>query len=96
MKQKLFLILAVVMLVGSAPLAAVYGQGSDIPQVVNLPDQIAEGRDVTITVSNKPPADLAEQLTLWQDQVDRFEAMYPNVTIEGLELDYDPTAFIAR
>ncbi|HML23746.1 MAG TPA: sugar ABC transporter substrate-binding protein [Aggregatilinea sp.] len=96
MKQKLFLILAVVILVGSFPLASAYGQdGSDIPQVVNLPDQIAEGRDVTITVSNKPPADLAEQLTLWEEQVARFEAMYPNVHIEGLELDYDPTAFIA-
>ncbi len=93
MKQKLMFLFVLVLL--SIPMGAILAQDTTVPQVVDLPNEIAGGRDVTITVSNKPAADLPEELALWQKQVDAFEALYPNVTIEGLELTYDPTAFIA-
>lgn len=95
MKQKLFLLLVVMLVIASLPAAVTSGQGTVVPQVITMPDQIAEGRDVTITVSNKPSPDLADQLAVWESQVEKFQAMYPNVTIEGLEMTYDPTAFIA-
>ena len=66
-----------------------------VPEVLTLPDQIAEGRDVTITVSNMPPADQAENRATWEAQAARFMELYPNVTIEGLELEYNPAAYVA-
>ena len=95
MKQKVFLLLAVILVIASLPVAITSGQGTVVPQVVTMPEQIAEGRDVTISVSDKPASDQPEELAIWESQVEKFQAMYPNVTIEGLELKYDPTAFIA-
>jgi multiple sugar transport system substrate-binding protein len=95
MKRKLYLLLVVALLIASLPVAVTSGQGTVVPQIVDMPDQIAEGRDVTITVSNKPASDQPEELAIWEDQAAKFQAMYPNVTIEGLEVQYDPTAFIA-
>ena len=96
MKHKLFLLMLVAVMITSLPLMSTSGQeGSAIPQVVNMPEQIAEGRPVTITISDKPAPDREGELALWEDQVAKFQAMYPNVTIEGLELQYEPTAFIA-
>jgi multiple sugar transport system substrate-binding protein len=66
-----------------------------VPEVLTLPEQIAEGRPVTFTVTEKPSADQAEALASWEAQVARFQALYPNVTVEGLELQYDPAAFAA-
>lgn len=95
MKHKWFLLLAVMLVIASLPVATSSGQGTTVPQVVAMPEQIAEGRDVTISVSDKPAADQPEELAIWEEQVAKFQEMYPNVTIEGLELKYDPTAFIA-
>ena len=95
MKHKLFFIVAVVLLIASLPVATSSGQGTVVPQVFAMPEQIAGGRDVSITVSDKPASDQPEELAIWEGQVAKFQAMYPNVTIEGLELKYDPTAFIA-
>ena len=64
-----------------------------LPEVLTLPDQIAGGRDVHITVSNMPAADQAENRATWEAQAQRFMEKYPNVTIEGLELEYDPAAY---
>lgn len=94
MKKKLSLLLAFSLMVASLSVLPVAGQTA-IPQVVELPEQIAEGRPVTITVSNKPPADQQELLTVFESEVAAFQAMYPNVTIEGLEVEYDPTAYLA-
>ncbi len=66
-----------------------------LPEVLTLPDQIAGGRDVHITVSNMPAADQAENRATWEAQAQRFMDKYPNVTIEGLELEYDPAAYVA-
>jgi ABC-type glycerol-3-phosphate transport system substrate-binding protein len=96
MKHKMPLLLVVVLVIASLPAASAFGQEeTTIPPVVVMPEQIAEGRDVTITVSNKPPADQPEELALWESQVEKFHALYPNVTIEGLEVEYDPVAYIA-
>lgn len=95
MKHKLFFIVAVMLVLASLPPAMTSGQGTVVPQVFTMPEQIAGGRDVSITVSDKPASDQPEELAIWEGQVAKFQAMYPNVTIEGLELKYDPTAFIA-
>jgi multiple sugar transport system substrate-binding protein len=97
MKLKLSLLLVVITLaIVSLPLKPSFGQdGTAVPAVLTMPEQIAEGRDVTITVSNKPPTDLAAELALFEAQVAKFQEMYPNVTVEGLELEYDPTAYLA-
>ena len=91
MKQKLLFLFVLVLL--SIPMGSIIAQATTVPQVVDLPEQIAGGRDVTITVSDKPASDQPEELELWENQTAKFEAMYPNVTIEGLEVTYDPTAF---
>ncbi|MBI5960737.1 MAG: extracellular solute-binding protein [Chloroflexi bacterium] len=90
----LFLIVAM-LVIASVPVTMTSGQGTVVPQVVTMPEQIAGGRDVSITVSDKPASDQPEELAIWDGQVAKFQAMYPNVKIEGLELKYDPTAFIA-
>lgn len=96
MKKKLFLLLVVVLAVASLPLATAYGrQGTVVPQVVTMPEQIAGGRDVHITVSDKPASDQTVELAVWEAQVAKFQEMYPNVSIEGVEVKYDPTAYIA-
>lgn len=74
---------------------SVSAQDAGVPSVLTLPEQIAEGRPVTITVSNMPATDQAEQRAAWEAQAARFTEMYPNVTIEGLELQYDPAAYVA-
>ncbi|MBC8170607.1 MAG: extracellular solute-binding protein [Anaerolineae bacterium] len=93
MKQKLLLVL--VLIIALTSVLPVLGQEAVIPEVLTLPEQIAEGRDVTITVSNMPAADQADLRAAWEAQAARFMALYPNVTIEGLELEYDPAAYVA-
>jgi ABC-type glycerol-3-phosphate transport system substrate-binding protein len=60
-----------------------------------MPDQIAGGRPVTISVTNKPPETDTIALQTWTDQVARFNKLYPNVTVEGLEYTYGPDTFAA-
>ncbi|CAG1007312.1 MAG: extracellular solute-binding protein [Anaerolineae bacterium] len=96
MKQKIAFLFVLALLIAVLPASTAIGQGgSSIPSVITMPEKIAEGREVTITISDKPSPDLVDELSLWQEQVDKFQKMYPNVKIEGLELKYDPTAFIA-
>lgn len=94
MKQKLLLVL--VLIIALTSVLPVLGQeAAAVPEVLTLPEQIAEGRDVTITVSNMPAADQADLRAAWEAQAARFMELYPNVTIEGLELQYDPAAYVA-
>ncbi len=95
MKNKLFIsILAVVSLL-AIQFVAVAQEAAPVPEVLTMPEEIAGGRDVTITVTEKPASDNPQALEDWEAQVARFMEMYPNVTIEGLELQYDPAAFTA-
>jgi len=65
------------------------------PDLLTLPKQIAGGKAVTITITNKPASSDAVGLKEWQDTVDRFEKLYPNVTITGSEYNYAPDTFAA-
>jgi multiple sugar transport system substrate-binding protein len=95
-KQRLLLVVLVIMLVSSLSATMALGQdAAPVPDILTLPDQIAGGRDVTITVSNMPSADQADLRTAWEAQAARFEALYPNVHIQGNEIQYDPAAFTA-
>lgn len=51
---------------------------------------------VTITVSNQPPATQAGQLAVYQKLIADFEAEYPNITVEGSEVGWDPATFQAQ
>lgn len=86
------LILVASMIISVVP---AIGQTTEVPAILTLPGEIAGGRPVTISVSEKPSADEPENIAQWEAQAQRFMDMYPNVTIEGLELQYDPAAFAA-
>jgi ABC-type glycerol-3-phosphate transport system substrate-binding protein len=58
-----------------------------------MPEQIAGGRPVTITVIGKPPESQPESLKGWLAQVERFQKLYPNVTINGSDYAYAPDTF---
>lgn len=60
-----------------------------------LPEQIAEGREVSIVVAGLPSDAQPEARQAWLDQVARFMERYPNVKVEGLEFGYSPEAFMA-
>lgn len=51
--------------------------------------------DVTITVGNMPTSDNQANLDLFTEQVEQFEAAYPNVTVKGVETKFDPQTFSA-
>lgn len=96
MFRKLSLLLIALVTVLSVSVFATTAQdAAPVPDILTLPEQIAGGRDVTITVSNMPSADQAEALATWQATAQRFMELYPNVTIEGSELQYDPAAYTA-
>lgn len=96
MRLKLLLVMLVTLGFTGLQLTSVLGQDAPaVPEILTLPDQIAGGRDVTITVSNMEPADRPELREQWIAQAERFHALYPNVTIEGTEAEYDPAAFTA-
>jgi len=94
MKHRVLVVLAA--LLALAAIVPSFAQDeASLPNVLTLPDQIAEGRDVTITVSNMPSEDQPELREAWLAQAARFTEMYPNVTIEGNEIEYDPAAYVA-
>ena len=96
MQRKSFLLVLVLFAFFSIQLTAVGAQeAAPVPDILTLPDEIAGGRPVTITVSEKPTSDQPEALAAWEATAQRFMDLYPNVTIEGLELEYNPAAFTA-
>jgi len=66
-----------------------------LPSVLTMPEQIAGGRDVSITIIGKPADSKPEAVAAWQAGVDRFTKMYPNVTIVGSDYAYAPDTFAA-
>jgi multiple sugar transport system substrate-binding protein len=91
--MRLVLIVCVVGLLASAfhPTRA----ADALPSVVKMPAKIADGKDVTVTVVDMPPESDAVGLKQFQDQIARFEKMYPNVTVKGVEYTYAPDTFAA-
>jgi multiple sugar transport system substrate-binding protein len=90
--MRYLLIVCVIALLG---VGIINAQSNLPPSVVAMPDQIAGGRPVTITVTNKPPETDTIALQTWTEQVARFNKLYPNVTVEGLEYTYGPDTFAA-
>ncbi len=88
--------IVLVALIAALSVMPVFAQdAAPVPEILTLPEQIAGGRPVTITVSEMPSADQAEARATWEATAQRFMDLYPNVTIEGSELQYDPAAFTA-
>jgi ABC-type sugar transport system, periplasmic component len=50
---------------------------------------------VTITISNKPPAERAEELAAFEARVAEFEEANPNITVEATETVWDAQTFQA-
>jgi multiple sugar transport system substrate-binding protein len=64
-----------------------------LPGIIKMPAQIAGGRPVEISVIGKPPESQPEALAGWTAQVERFQKLYPNVTINGSDYAYAPDTF---
>ncbi len=79
----------------SAPAEAAAPADCDLPSVINFPDQVAGGNPVEILVVQKPADSNPEAVAAWEEQVVRFQAMYPNVTIKGTDYAYTPDSFAA-
>src|SRR6185295_521158 len=82
----------------AAPTAAVEPStggtaASALPAIIKMPEQIAGGRPVQISVIGKPPESQPEALKGWTAQVERFQKLYPNVTIFGSDYAYAPDTF---
>lgn len=96
MKKFPRLALFALMLVLVTAFSGVAAQDSgELANPLTLPEQIAGGNPVTITVTNMPPETDTAAHQAWLDRVARFNAVYPNVTIEGLEYTYQPDSFAA-
>ena len=96
MKKSVRLVLLMcVFVLMSVAFGAAQAQDDTLAPILQLPETIAEGRPVTFTVTNMPPETDTVVNQAWKDQVARFQALYPNVTIEGLEYTYQPDSFSA-
>lgn len=79
----------------TASTTAAAATSGDSLAVVKMPATIAGGRSVTISVVGKPLDTDAAAVKQWNDQVARFEKLYPNVTIKGSQYQYAPDTFAA-
>ncbi len=95
MKIARLLVFVLVFALMGIAVSAAAAQDEMPPSIIQMPEQIAGGRPVTITITNKPPESDTIGLDYWSKQVERFEALYPNVTIDGLEYTYQPDSFAA-
>jgi multiple sugar transport system substrate-binding protein len=69
---------------------------ADLTSAIKMPEKIAGGRAVTFSITNMPPESDTVKRKSWNEAVARFQKLYPNVTVEGLEYSYDPQTFPAR
>lgn len=89
MKTALLLLVALVLLT-ALPAAA---QTIELP--LNLPETIAEGRPVEITVSACIGEDQQEQRNAFDAQLARFSAVYPNVSVTRTQYCFSPESLAA-
>jgi len=66
-----------------------------IPGVLTMPDEIAGGRPVAITVAGAPADSQPVLLAAWEEKAARFKVLYPNVIIIGSDYTYSPDSFAA-
>ncbi len=91
---RFMLLVCVVALLSSVSSVAKAADG--VPAVIKMPAQIAGGRPVTFTITGMPPDTDIVKRQEWNDQVARFQKLYPNVTVSGSEYKYDPQTFPAK
>jgi ABC-type glycerol-3-phosphate transport system substrate-binding protein len=91
---RIALLICTVFLLSTA-FVVTHAQENTLPVVLTMPETIANGEPVTITITNMPPETDTVVHQAWLDQVARFQAQYPNVTIQGLEYTYQPDSFAA-
>lgn len=60
-----------------------------------LPEQIANGEEVTVSIAVCVSEDDVEQRARWDAQLARFEELYPNVTLESAVYCFAPDSFAA-
>lgn len=94
-RKSLLSLMLLVSILSMSLYATVAQDAAPVPDILTLPEEIAGGRPVTITVSDKPTSDQPVAVETWEATAQRFMDLYPNVTINGLELEYDPAAFTA-
>ncbi|HBG27987.1 MAG: hypothetical protein A2Y10_17320 [Planctomycetes bacterium GWF2_41_51] len=70
-------------------------ESKTLPKVLNMPEKIAGGRPVGITVVGIPPDSQPALLDAWNAQTERFQKLYPNVKIQGSDYAYAPDSFAA-
>jgi len=58
--------------------------------------EAASDEPVTITVGNQPDDNQPEQLELFNAQVEAFQDLYPNITVEAETTKFDPQTFNAQ
>jgi ABC-type glycerol-3-phosphate transport system substrate-binding protein len=74
---------------------AVAALPSSAQEGITLPDQVANGEDVTITIAACIGEDQVEQRDRWDAQLARFMEKYPNVTLETVIYCFAPDSFAA-
>lgn len=93
MKRLVFVLVFCFVFLAVAPLAA---QDTPLPEFpITLPDTIAEGRDVAITVAACIGEDQEQQRQDFDAQLARFMEAYPNVTVERTQYCFSPESFAA-
>ncbi len=73
----------------------VIAQESTFESPITLPDTVAEGREVTVTVAACIGEDQQEQRDAFDAQLARFSAVYPNVKLERVQYCWNPESFAA-
>lgn len=73
------------------------GETASSPDVTVADDgSVTFNTELTIVVNDKPTAEREEDLAFWEESVKRFNEQWPEVTIEGQEVAYEPQAFQAQ
>lgn len=93
MKRVLFVLVMMVLMTGALSVSA---QDSALPEFpITLPETIAEGRDVAISVGACIGEDQQAVRDEFDAQLARFMEVYPNVTVTRTQYCFSPESFAA-
>ncbi len=93
MKRLLVVITLLILILGTIPVVA---QDDALPEFpVSLPEEVAEGREVSISVSACIGEDQDEIRDEFDAQLARFMEVYPNVSVRRTQYCFSPESFAA-
>ena len=93
MKRFTLVFVFCLLILAAVPLAA---QDTTLPEFpITLPDTIAEGREVSISVAACIGEDQQQAQLDFDAQLARFSEVYPNVTLERTQYCFSPESFAA-